>query len=344
MERTPNCPPRIAPHFGMGLRPRLSIMIPVYNCSQFIPEVLETVLMQDLGEDFMQIEVVDDASTDADVEALVLSIGKGRVKYYKQPQNVGSLRNFETCINRAKGYLVHLLHGDDRVKMGFYEKMNDIFNKYPDAGAAFCNYTPIDHFGNARKTIAGWHEQQEGYLIDPLYVIGIRRPAQYVSMVVKRSVYEDLGSFYGVIAGEDWEMWTRIASKYPIAFTPENLADYRKTFGSITLPKIETGRNALDFGATIKRVESMLPDRLLKEMKWNRELCAKMCLSRAMTMIKQKKKLKEVRPLFKLAMEMMPSNLHIYLKILKINMIYYKLIFQFKKKEEAKFEELLPKS
>ena len=60
--------------------------------------------------------VLCDGSTDLDVEALVMSLGKGRVKYYRQPQNVGSLRNFETCINRANGHLVHLLHGDDRVK------------------------------------------------------------------------------------------------------------------------------------------------------------------------------------------------------------------------------------
>jgi glycosyltransferase involved in cell wall biosynthesis len=64
----------------------------------------------------MQIEVVDDGSTDADKEALVKQTGKGRVEYYRQPENVGSLRNFETRLNRATGHYIHILHGDDKSK------------------------------------------------------------------------------------------------------------------------------------------------------------------------------------------------------------------------------------
>jgi len=76
-------------------------MIPAYNCTGFLTEALEAVLAQALPPEQMQIEVVDDCSTDADVEALVQAIGKGRIGYFRQPENKGSLRNFETCINRA---------------------------------------------------------------------------------------------------------------------------------------------------------------------------------------------------------------------------------------------------
>jgi glycosyltransferase involved in cell wall biosynthesis len=119
-ERIPSSPPDIPPLFPDSSRPLWSVMIPVFNCAQFLKETLESVLSQDLGETLMQIEVVDDASTDTDVAALVNKIGKGRVRYFCQTFNAGSLRNFETCINRSKGKLVHLLHGDDRVKDGFY--------------------------------------------------------------------------------------------------------------------------------------------------------------------------------------------------------------------------------
>jgi hypothetical protein len=33
---------------------------------------------------------------------------------------VGHIKNFETCLQRAQGSLVHLLHGDDYVLDGFY--------------------------------------------------------------------------------------------------------------------------------------------------------------------------------------------------------------------------------
>ena len=111
-------PPIIKPYPDVPGRPKWSVMIPAYNCAHLLPETLESILQQDPGPEHMQIMVVDDASTDADIEALVQQIGKGRISFYRQPHNVGSLRNFETCINMASGHLVHILHGDDRVKKG----------------------------------------------------------------------------------------------------------------------------------------------------------------------------------------------------------------------------------
>lgn len=103
MERIPLVPPTIAPVQAGIFRPLLSVMIPTYNCTQYLREALVSVLAQDPGADRMQIEVVDDCSTDADVQAVVQEIGKGRVGYYRQERNVGSLRNFETCLNRSTG-------------------------------------------------------------------------------------------------------------------------------------------------------------------------------------------------------------------------------------------------
>src|ERR1700712_4267028 len=105
--RIPDAPPIILPVTHNTNRPLWSVMIPVYNCIEFLSETLESVLKQDTGDHVMQIEVVDDCSTDGDVAALVKSIGKGRIKYFCQEYNCGSLRNFETCLNRSKGYWVH---------------------------------------------------------------------------------------------------------------------------------------------------------------------------------------------------------------------------------------------
>jgi len=46
---------------------------------------------------------------------------------------------------------------------------------------------------------------------------------------VRRSVYENLGGFdlRVVEGGEDWEMWTRIAARYPVWHVVEPLALYR---------------------------------------------------------------------------------------------------------------------
>src|SRR5260221_1768630 len=131
VERIPQSPPLIKSITDNRNRPLWSVMIPSYNCSNYLKETLQSVLLQAGEPAEMQIMVVDDCSTDANVEDIVEDIGKGRIGFFKQTQNVGSLRNFETCINLSKSKLIHLLHGDDLVKTGFYAEIESLFAKYP---------------------------------------------------------------------------------------------------------------------------------------------------------------------------------------------------------------------
>lgn len=256
--RIPKSPPQIAVLKNESYRPLWSVMIPTYNCSNYLIETIKSVLQQDMGEDKMQIEVVDDFSTDANVQELVEAIGKGRVKYYRQVQNVGSLRNFETCIKRAKGKYIHLLHGDDRIKNGYYSAITDVFEKFPKAGAAFCAWEHIKSDGTFSH-----HSRKEAdipcVLENWLFKLAEHPRLQYVAMTVKREVYEKLGSFYLANYGEDWEMWARIAKDYDTAYVPEFLAEYREHENSITWRSYQTGQNVKDIEKVVTKIGSYLP-------------------------------------------------------------------------------------
>jgi glycosyltransferase involved in cell wall biosynthesis len=233
-------------------------MIPVYNCANYLPETLQSVLQQQLPEHLMQIEVVDDASSDADVEEIVNRLGQGRVKYYRQPKNVGSLHNFATSISRARGHLVHLLHGDDRVRRGFYQELGDLFEHYPEIGAAYCRFGYIDEVGNPK------HDQspemdRSGILSNYLLRISENNRIQYAAIAVKREVYEKLGAFFGTTYGEDWEMWVRIARNYPIGYTPNILAEYRHHTNSISGNKHVYGEYLVDLTTIMGHIQQHLP-------------------------------------------------------------------------------------
>lgn len=264
-DRIPQTPPVIAPVTSTK-RPLWSVMIPTYNCTRFVKAALESVLQQDPGADVMQIEVVDDGSTDGDVETLVQEVGKGRVLFYRQPQNRGSLRNFETCLNRAKGHWVHLLHGDDMVAEGFYAEIQSLFEAHPEAGAAIVKNSYINTDGY-ETGIERQIQNQPGIIQNWLEIIATRQRLQPPAIVVKREVYEKLGGFFAVHYGEDWEMYTRIAANYPVAYSPKYLAKYRVHGDNITSQSYLKGQHIKDLKTVIEIIQNYLPPHLRKKVK-----------------------------------------------------------------------------
>ena len=119
-------------------------MIPTYNCGRYLEATLRSVLAQDPGPEAMQIEVVDDHSTADDPEEVVARLGGGRVAFHRQPENVGVVGNLNTCLQRSRGELVHLLHGDDYVLEGFYRTLDNDLREHPEAGAAYCRHVYVD--------------------------------------------------------------------------------------------------------------------------------------------------------------------------------------------------------
>ena len=108
-------------------------MIPTYNCARYLGATLRSVLTQDPGPEAMHIEVVDDHSTADDPEDVVARLGRGRVAFHRQPENVGVVGNLNTCLQRSRGELVHVLHGDDRVLDGFYWTLDKRLREHRDA-------------------------------------------------------------------------------------------------------------------------------------------------------------------------------------------------------------------
>jgi len=258
-ERIPQIPPVILPVSDHIPRPFWSVMIPTYNSTSYLREALESVLMQDPGPAHMQIEVVDDHSLPEDPRKLVEELGGSRISYFRQPENRGSLRNFETCLGRARGRWVHLLHGDDRVRNGFYSNMEGLIAAYPEAGAACCRFAYIDS-GGKTKFDSDPEQPGPGLLDHWLSRLGERQRQQVAATVVRRDVYEYLGGFYGVDYGEDWLMWMRVASRYPVAYCPEILADYRIHPRSISGRSFRTGQNMRDLNWVMQTVSPYFAD------------------------------------------------------------------------------------
>jgi hypothetical protein len=208
-------------------RPFWSVMIPTYNGDELLAETLASVLAQDPGPEQMQIEVVDDRSTRTDPEAVVRRVAGNRVAFFRQPANVGHTVNFNTCLERARGRLVHLLHDDDTVRPGFYHRLEPAFRSHPEVGAAVTRHIFADGAGRWRS-LSPLERPTAGVLDDWLRSLAAGMRLATPAIVIRREVFEQIGGFDPRIrGGEDWEMYVRVATRYAVWFEPDPLAVYR---------------------------------------------------------------------------------------------------------------------
>ncbi|MGQ9495947.1 MAG: glycosyltransferase [Thermoanaerobaculaceae bacterium] len=220
-------------------------MIPVHNCAHFLEKALKSVLSQAPEPERMQIAVVDDASVD-NPEEVVQRLGGSRVEFFRHQQPQGGPGNFNTCLRLARGFWVHILHGDDAVRPGFYERFEGIITKVPDLAAVFCRVIFIDE--NDHWLGVSDLDLQEPQIYPNLFsrlVVSDRIWAQ--SIVVARTVYEQVGGFRPELPHcADWDMWKRAAQRGPVWFEPEPLVYYRRHTHSDTAKLARDAKNIAD--------------------------------------------------------------------------------------------------
>lgn len=219
-------------------------MIPAHNCAGYLPEALREVVGQLGDRDDVEIVVVDDASDDSP-ERVVAEHGYTQVEVHRLDSPHGAIGNFNTCLRRSRGELVHVLHGDDAVLPGFYDAMEAALAD-EHVGAACCRTRYVDDAGRpggeTRSEVEGsgrWDRASAALTISNRI-----RPA---SIVVRRKVYETVGGFLPDLPhSADWEMWARIARTHPIYFVDETLAVHRRHTASDTAKLANTGANIAD--------------------------------------------------------------------------------------------------
>ena len=239
-------PPVIQPVAPGLKRPQWSVMIPTFNCARFLRETIESVLSQDIDHAEMQIEVIDDCSTSDDPEAVVREFGQGRVSFYRKPANAGAIPNFNTCIERSTGHYVHILHGDDFVKPGFYRVIEKCVEHHREEINLFIVRSFVVDEGGKLDSLSPRIKELEFPSSDPSCMFlsnSVRTPG----CVIKRLFYEQHGGFLTpLVHTADWEMWARATALGSGLFVNEPLAGYRVFDGNDTGRLARSGESIRD--------------------------------------------------------------------------------------------------
>ncbi len=108
--------------------PKVSIIIPTYNCAKYITGAVESILAQTY-KDYEVIIVDDGSTTDNTKEVLTPYTKKGLVKYiYQENSGVSAARN--KGIKEAKGEYIAFLDADDIWEPEFLQTFSMYWDKY----------------------------------------------------------------------------------------------------------------------------------------------------------------------------------------------------------------------
>jgi len=198
--------------------PRVSVVVPLFNKSHCIERALRSILEQTVP--CQEILVVDDGSTDGG-HRVVEDMEDRRIKLIRQAnQGPSAARN--EGIAEAQGQLVAFLDADDEWKPWFLETIRHLSATYGEAGAYAAAYEI--HEADGCVWLPSFREipspPWEGIIPNFFRSAIGGRPVWTSAVVIRREVLDTVGCFAQCPgAGEDAELWGRIALRYPIAFS-----------------------------------------------------------------------------------------------------------------------------
>jgi glycosyltransferase involved in cell wall biosynthesis len=186
-----------------------------------VMRALASVLVQSL-EDF-EVIVVDDGSTDRGA-CTVRDCGDPRVRLLEQPHR-GSAAARNAGLGAARTSIVAFLDADDEWKPDFLDKTMGLLEKRASLVAVFSNIAVASTGMPLLRRV----DQRDG-IVENYFETLLANDAVGMtssSTVVRREALQACGGFpEGVVTGEDFDTWARLAWSGPIGFVPDCLASY----------------------------------------------------------------------------------------------------------------------
>ncbi len=167
----------------------VSIVMPAYNCEQYIDEAINSILNQTYTN--FELLICDDVSTDNTL-ARIQSYNDQRIQVFKNETNLGYPKTCNKLFSKAKGDYLTFLDADDYADLQRIETMVNAFNEDPELGMLGTAYLEVDEQGNKLKEqLAPFTEDKD--LKANIYTKHLICGA---TIMITKKVYEDIGGYH----------------------------------------------------------------------------------------------------------------------------------------------------
>ena len=203
----------------------ISIVLPVYNGSQYLRESIESVLAQTYPH--WELLIVDDCSKDSTPDIAEEYVHRdSRIRYYRNEQNLRLPRNLNKGFSLTKGDYLTWTSDDNRYYPTALERMHSALKNNPSAQFVFASCRIIDDKGNPVEQAAVTQESIS-------QIVG-SNPVGACFMYTRKA-YEVVGDYDPeMILVEDFDYWQRICMRFDFTVIEDTLYDYRRHAGALT--------------------------------------------------------------------------------------------------------------
>jgi len=180
----------------MKYKPLISVVLPVYNCGEFVEEALDSILNQTL--DNFEVLIIDDASTDATLE-LIKKYKDSRIKIIEKKENSGLIDSLNTGFKIAKGEFIARMDGDDISHARRFEKQYEFLKDNPEVSACGCWIEYIGAVNGVSKYLEN-HEDIQAHLL-------VGNPMALCATMLRKTAYSSYSFRSDSKHYEDYDFW-----------------------------------------------------------------------------------------------------------------------------------------
>ncbi len=240
--------------------PKISVLMPVYKTPEaYLKAAIESILAQNFGD--FEFLILDDCPQD-DRQKIVESYGDKRIKYIKNPQNMGISAARNKLIDWAKGEYLAVFDHDDISLPQRFEKEAAYLDANPECGVV----------SSAQKLLVDGHvcifPENDEDIKNQLFV---RCCVVHSAAMIRKSVLTDNNIRYESEFSpvEDYALWCRLMSKTQFHNLPEVLFHYRNFAGNTShLQKQKMADKTVQVQEFVRRENAKRWNRLLPYVKY----------------------------------------------------------------------------
>ena len=216
-----------------GKLPKISIVIPSYNKTEFIEDTLTSIIEQ--GYPNLEVIIQDGGSTDGTLGTIKRFAERyPKIIQWESKRDKGQTDAINKGLKKATGAVATYINADDVYKKGALKKVGEYFRKNPKTLWAAGKGGTID--GKGRK-ISKWVTAYKNFLLERnnyeflLMVNYLMQPSVFLS----RKAYRRYGPFVGKKNVMEYDLWLKLGKKGMPKIIDSYLSNFRLYKESISM-------------------------------------------------------------------------------------------------------------